>query len=184
MRDVHAIGLPLVSPVQRVCCPRQCGAASRARAMGVPFDASPRMLAKIESGLASGHCAATGLAFSTKVGAPGQRAKGSSVGPYRPSIDRINPALGYTPDNIRIVCWAFNAMVGSWGDDVAAQVAEAFLAKRAERAALEPASTRPRNPHAALELHHAPRVFRPSPVVTFEGATILAGHPLEAHRYP
>ena len=41
-------------------------------------------------------------------------------GPREPtslSIDRINPAKGYTEDNIRLVCWWVNAAMGNWGLD-------------------------------------------------------------------
>lgn len=32
--------------------------------------------------------------------------------PFAPSIDRINPNKGYTPENIQIVCWIYNSAKG------------------------------------------------------------------------
>lgn len=31
------------------------------------------------------------------------------------SIDRINPQVGYIPENVRFVCWWVNAAMGNWG---------------------------------------------------------------------
>lgn len=33
------------------------------------------------------------------------------------SIDRINPVVGYTKENVRFVCWWINAAMGNWGLD-------------------------------------------------------------------
>ena len=33
------------------------------------------------------------------------------------SIDRINPNMGYTKENVRFVCWWINAAMGNWGLD-------------------------------------------------------------------
>lgn len=52
------------------------------------------------------------------------------VAPFRPSLDRIRSADGYTPDNVRLVCVAVNAALGQWGDDVFFRVAEAALNAR------------------------------------------------------
>jgi hypothetical protein len=35
--------------------------------------------------------------------------------PYRPSLDRIKPAEGYVPGNIRVVCMMVNQAMGHWG---------------------------------------------------------------------
>ena len=34
-----------------------------------------------------------------------------------PSIDRLDPKKGYTPDNCRIICWGWNAFKGAWGEE-------------------------------------------------------------------
>jgi len=31
------------------------------------------------------------------------------------SIDRIDPTIGYTKENVRFVCWWINAAMGNWG---------------------------------------------------------------------
>lgn len=38
--------------------------------------------------------------------------------PWRPSIDRIDPSKGYVKDNVRVVCWAYNAAKNEWSDAV------------------------------------------------------------------
>jgi len=39
------------------------------------------------------------------------------MNPYAPSIDRIDPSLGYVPDNCRIVCQRYNLWKGQAADD-------------------------------------------------------------------
>jgi len=46
-----------------------------------------------------------------------------------PSIDRIDPKKGYVYSNIRIICFAANAMLGDWGEDVALKMAKSWIAK-------------------------------------------------------
>lgn len=36
-----------------------------------------------------------------------------------PSIDRIKPEVGYVYSNIRVICFAANAMLGDWGEEAA-----------------------------------------------------------------
>ena len=55
----------------------------------------------------TGKCEITGVPF---VIASGQRSL------YAPSIDRIDGDKGYTPDNCRIVIWAFNALKDKHND--------------------------------------------------------------------
>lgn len=52
------------------------------------------------------------------------------VSPYAPSIDRIDSKKGYTVDNVRLVVFAFNAMVLDWGDDVFETIARSYLYKK------------------------------------------------------
>ena len=68
-------------------------------------------------------CQVTGIPFSlTKPDASKRR-------PYSPSIDRINPADGYTKDNTRIVCLAVNLAMNEWGDEVVSQISQAWFFK-------------------------------------------------------
>ena len=36
--------------------------------------------------------------------------------PYTPSLDRIIPELGYTSENVRLVCWMYNSAKGTFTD--------------------------------------------------------------------
>jgi len=67
----------------------------------------------------TGRCEATGIRLRLPRRGPQE--------PYSPSLDRIDSSQGYTPDNCRIVCWAFNRAVGEWGDEVFSFVAQRFL---------------------------------------------------------
>lgn len=49
---------------------------------------------------------------------------------FSPSIDRIVPALGYTPENCRFILWAVNAFKHDGTDDDMYRVAEALIAAR------------------------------------------------------
>lgn len=49
-------------------------------------------------------CEITGIPFSY-----------TARSPTGLSIDRIDPTLGYTKDNVRFVCWWINAAMGNWG---------------------------------------------------------------------
>lgn len=58
-----------------------------------------------------------------------------SYDPYAPSIDRIDSGKGYTPDNIRVICYLLNVGMNQFGFEVAADIWETVLARRASRAA-------------------------------------------------
>ena len=47
------------------------------------------------------HCVATGFRFNYS---------GEIRNPLAPSLDRIDNARGYDPDNVRLVCWRVNRM--------------------------------------------------------------------------
>ena len=68
----------------------------------------------------SGVCEITGIPFAYN---PGEQWR-------RPSLDRIDNSRGYTEDNVRLVLFAVNSMLGSWGEDIAITVARAFLQRR------------------------------------------------------
>ena len=70
-----------------------------------------------------GKCEISGIPFNeTKYGDARTR-------PFAPSLDRINPKLGYIPANCRFVCVAVNYAMGDWGEAVLKQVAAAVISK-------------------------------------------------------
>lgn len=66
---------------------------------------------------AAGRCEMSGLAFRS--GGSGRRQ------PFIPSIDRILPVAGYTPENCRLVCFAVNVAMSDWGEGVFREIAAA-----------------------------------------------------------
>ena len=60
--------------------------------------------------LTVGTCQATGLKLDLKFGT-------DKLNPLGPSLDRINPKLGYVYGNVRLVCWLFNRAKGDGSDD-------------------------------------------------------------------
>jgi hypothetical protein len=96
-------------------------ARQRARRAGHAF-AIDR--ADIERRVRSGRCEVTGLPFAHA--AAGYR----KAHPWAPSIDRIDPTEGYTPENTRIVVWMLNACKHEAGDAEVATFCEAFLRAR------------------------------------------------------
>ena len=65
-----------------------------AKKRGIEFDIR---VEDIEQALRDGVCQVTGIAFDF-----------GPCGPWRPSIDRIDPRKGYTRNNIQIVVWIYN----------------------------------------------------------------------------
>jgi hypothetical protein len=71
-----------------------------------------------------GCCELTGVPFS------GETIPGSTRGPFVPSIDRIEPHDPYTPENVRLVCWAVNRALGRWGDVVFWKIVQSATSPR------------------------------------------------------
>lgn len=70
-----------------------------------------------------GKCAVTGIEFKTT------KLEGARRRPWYPSIDRIRASIGYTPDNVRLVCCSVNIAMNEWGEDVLRTIAVALVAK-------------------------------------------------------
>lgn len=98
------------------------GARKRAEQRGLGFDASREFREDVVSRVLRGRCELTDLPFSKREGGRHQCA-------YSPSLDRIDPAKGYVPGNVRVVLWAVNASIGSWGLDVALDIARALVSQ-------------------------------------------------------
>jgi len=70
----------------------------RAKKLGIPFDIS------MEDLIIPTHCPVLGIELK-------QKSRGKSGPAFNsPSIDRINPSIGYTKDNIQIISFKANAM--------------------------------------------------------------------------
>ena len=73
-----------------------------------------------------GRCALTGIVFDL------ERGKGIDKAPFGPSVDRINPELGYVRGNVRWVCLSINIGINEWGEAVFKRTALAYLGHSAE----------------------------------------------------
>jgi hypothetical protein len=94
-------------------------AKHRAKKYGVPFDLT---LEWLQVRIEAGRCEVTGLPFNMD--------SNKRNTPFAPSVDRINSAGGYTEDNCRLVLFAVNAALGDWGEAVALDIIQAWLANR------------------------------------------------------
>lgn len=50
----------------------------------------------------------------------------SFMRPFAPSVDRINPSVGYTKENCRLIIFALNAMISDWGEEIMHLVARGY----------------------------------------------------------
>ena len=98
-------------------------ARRRAAAKGIVFELSADC---IEAMLALGVCQATGIPFCF------ERTSATRMNPFSPSLDRIDPTKGYTVNNVRLVCSAYNVARGQWGDEVLLTIAKALMEKTEE----------------------------------------------------
>lgn len=96
---------------------RLLGAArARARQKGLEYLLDDGWsLLSIQAVLERGECELTGLPFGE--------------GPLAPTLDRIIPARGYVPGNVRVICRLMNAALGNWGEDELRKVMTVWLAK-------------------------------------------------------
>lgn len=101
------------------------GAKDRARKRNIEFSITREW---VESRLALAICAATAVPFDLTETTTRQN-------PRAPSLDRINPKLGYIADNCRIVTWIFNRAKGDNTDEDVRKMAEALLAVKELKAA-------------------------------------------------
>lgn len=71
----------------------------------------------------NGRCAVTGLPFNLD---------GSARDPFKPSLDRIDNALGYSAGNCRLVLMAVNLAMNVWGPEVFKAISLSFAARELE----------------------------------------------------
>jgi hypothetical protein len=79
-------------------------AKARARLKGLPLKIDRHWVRRRVEG---GACQLTGIRF----------VNGESRSLFAPSLDRIDPSRGYTPDNIQVILWGLNAAKGASSTD-------------------------------------------------------------------
>jgi hypothetical protein len=94
-------------------------ARARARRSGVPFTLEDTDIVRIQGVIDRGACELSGVPF---------RLDGGRT-PDSPSLDRIVPALGYAPGNVRVVCHCLNTGMGDWGEAELRRIVAAWLAQ-------------------------------------------------------
>lgn len=70
-----------------------------------------------------GRCALTGIVFEYGISQEAIASKTRRKRLWAPSIDRINPDLGYTPSNVRIICSAVNIARQEFSDEILLKIA-------------------------------------------------------------
>ena len=94
------------------------GARDRARANGLSFSLSRQF---VEAKLDYDRCEISGLPLVRE--SPGKY----RTHPLTPSLDRINPSMGYVEGNVRLVCFAVNRARSDFGDDFLFEMAKAIV---------------------------------------------------------
>jgi len=92
----------------------------RAKQAGLPFDLD-QFADQLQARIDAGRCEISGLPFRLD----GGRTWDS------PSLDRIIPELGYTITNVRVVLFALNVMMNTWGEEPVLKVADGIKELRA-----------------------------------------------------
>lgn len=92
-------------------------AKSRAKKKSIPFDLLDHV-DHYHQIINAGLCELTELPFSKEHGSP-----------FAPSLDRIEPKLGYVHGNVRVILFALNMGLGKWGEAPYAQIAGAYTRK-------------------------------------------------------
>ena len=100
-------------------------AKDRAKNKGLMFELTKGFVA-MQLGL--GYCSATNLKFDLSFDE-------TKLNPLSPSLDRIDPTLGYTVQNTRVVCWIFNRAKGDGSDEDVQMLVEAFNAIKIRKTA-------------------------------------------------
>lgn len=92
-------------------------AKKRAYDKEIPYDLDAHLI-NIQERLDKGVCELTGLPLECGVSIPQWNS---------PSMDRIDSSKGYTFDNIRIICYAMNVALNTWGENTLRILMEAWL---------------------------------------------------------
>jgi hypothetical protein len=102
-------------------------AALRAQKAQLPFNIT---FDEIYPLVLAGACQRTGIEFSNRSASISKCPR-----PFAPSIDRIDPRLGYVKGNVQVVLWMYNRCKGVGTDDDVLAMARALVAKNKIRLA-------------------------------------------------
>ena len=105
-------------------------ARERAKIRSLPCDLTEADIVYL-IGRAKGRCELTKVPFSSG------RPLGCARRPFGPSLDRIEPRLGYTRTNCRLVAFAMNVALSDWGEEVFNKLAHGFLGRTVVNQAAE-----------------------------------------------
>ncbi len=90
----------------------------RSRKKGIAFDLDAHVV-QLQERISKATCELSGIALALGT-APGRAYN-------TPSLDRIEPSKGYIYENVRIVAFAVNAMLGNWGEEVAMSIIKQWM---------------------------------------------------------
>lgn len=96
-------------------------AKRRAKKKGIAFDLTSTFLMRMWDAQ-SQTCAITSIPLIIP-----QERTGGKASPFSPSIDKIDPAKGYTEDNVRLVCYAANCCLHDYGAETFHLIANAYV---------------------------------------------------------
>jgi hypothetical protein len=77
-------------------------------------------------------CEVTGIKLKLRDAKLTSKLDYSNRPPDSPSIDKINPKLGYTKDNCRIVCWWYNLSKSTWSDREIFEIVKTWIGNRGQ----------------------------------------------------
>jgi hypothetical protein len=127
LAGIDIFGQPIASDdLRRLLSNVYSRARRRANAKGWPCDLDRYFVSELFH-RQNGRCAVTGYGFTFE-----PYLDALVKFPYSPSIDRIDPAGGYTKNNVRLVCVAVNFGMGQWGDKVFHTLAQAAVSYRTQ----------------------------------------------------
>lgn len=88
----------------------------RAHKKGVPFGLTMERMREMYE-RSGGRCAVTGHVLE-------------KTGPFRPSLDRVDPELGYVDGNVRVVCLITNTAMLHYGESALLELAASIVQHR------------------------------------------------------
>ena len=105
------------------CQQAEHGAIDRARVKGVPCTIDAYFIDTLFVDQ-EWRCAISGITFKAPKGGNGLR-----TDPFGPSLDRVDPELGYVPGNVRLVSNIVNMAMSEWGLESLITLVDAMGAK-------------------------------------------------------